>query len=76
MRLPTTHSNPLSRAVNLTLGVAVLGSLIGRSSQFKERCTNQIGIGLRIKLAFTIIKISVKFDENLDSGSAINKWRI
>ncbi|XP_023338915.1 uncharacterized protein LOC111709480 [Eurytemora carolleeae] len=29
MRLPTTHSNPLSRAVNLTLGVAVLGSLIG-----------------------------------------------
>ena len=76
MRLPTTHSNPLSRAVNLTLGVAVLGSLIGRSSQFKEKCKKQIGIGLRIKLAFTIIKISVKFDENLDSGSAINKWRI
>jgi len=29
MRLPPVHSNPLSRAVNLTLGVAVLGSLIG-----------------------------------------------
>ena len=29
MRLPTTNSNPLSRAVNLSLGVAVIGSLMG-----------------------------------------------
>merc|ERR1719422_2627109 len=29
MRLPTSQSNPLSRAVNLSLGVAVLGSLMG-----------------------------------------------
>lgn len=29
MRLPTARSNPLSRAVNLSLGVAVLGSLMG-----------------------------------------------
>ena len=29
MRLPSTQSNPLSRAVNLTLGVAVIGSLMG-----------------------------------------------
>ena len=29
MRLPTSQSNPLARAVNLTLGVAVIGSLMG-----------------------------------------------
>jgi len=29
MRLPPPRSNPLSRAVNLTLGVAVIGSLMG-----------------------------------------------
>ena len=29
MRLPPASSNPLSRAVNLTLGVAVIGSLMG-----------------------------------------------
>ena len=29
MRMPPVRSNPLSRAVNLTLGVAVLGSLMG-----------------------------------------------
>ena len=29
MRLPPPSSNPLSRAVNLTLGVAVIGSLMG-----------------------------------------------
>ena len=29
MRLPPSGSNPLSRAVNLTLGVAVIGSLMG-----------------------------------------------
>ena len=29
MRLPSSQSNPLGRAVNLTLGVAVIGSLMG-----------------------------------------------
>ena len=29
MRLPSSQSNPLARAVNLTLGVAVIGSLMG-----------------------------------------------
>ena len=29
IRLPPARSNPLSRAVNLTLGVAVIGSLMG-----------------------------------------------
>ena len=37
MRLPPPQSNPLSRAVNLTLGVAVLGSLIGGVQLYGKR---------------------------------------